>query len=237
MTRSEDLQRFYDLIQQLRTAEGGGRHLIDCTKASGWPSHGVYFFFEDGEHREGGEPRVVRVGTHAVSAGSKTTLWNRLSAHRGAVGGSQPGGGNHRGSVFRLHVGNALIARGDFNGSGVTTWGIGGNAAKAVRQTEYRIEQAVSRYIGAMTLLWVAVAGEAGHTSDRKLIEANAIALLTNRRRAPLDPPSIGWLGNESPHPAIRESGLWNVQHVDDRHDPSFLNVLEGYVHASVGKA
>lgn len=233
MSRSDDLGRFYELIDRLRSTARGARLLGDCSKATGWPTHGVYFFFEDGEQREAGGPRIVRVGTHAVSAGSKTTLWNRLSAHRGTVGGSQAGGGNHRGSIFRLHVGKALLARDGFDGQTAATWGVGASASKAVRQAEYPIELAVSRYISAMPVLWVSVPGNPGTTSDRKLIEANAIALLTNRRREPIDPPSPGWLGRLSRHPAIRESGLWNVQHVDERHDPAFLNLLEGYVRST----
>ncbi len=233
MSRYEDLERFYELIDRLRGATGGTRTLRDCSKATGWPTHGVYFFLEHGEQREVGGPRIVRVGTHAVSAGSKTTLWNRLSAHRGTVGRSQAGGGNHRGSIFRLHVGKALLAQGGFDDQAAATWGIGASAPKAVREAEYPIEQAVSRYICAMPVLWVGIPGDAGTTSDRKLVEAHAIALLTNRGREPSDPPSPGWLGNLSPHPAIRESGLWNVHHVDERHDPAFLDVLEGYVRPS----
>lgn len=227
------LERFYALIDRLRGATGGARLLRHCSKVPGWPTRGVYFFFEDGEQSEGGQPRIVRVGTHAVSVGSKTTLWNRLSAHRGTVGGSQAGGGNHRGSIFRLHVGKALLAQGGFDGQAAATWGIGASAPKAVREAEYPIELAVSRYICAMPVLWVGIPGDAGTTSDRKLIEANAIALLTNRGREPIDPSSPDWLGNLSPHPAIRESGLWNVHHVDERHDSGFLNVLEGYVRSS----
>jgi hypothetical protein len=47
-------------------------------------SRGIYFFFEEGELREDGkERRVTRVGTHAVGAGAKTSLWSRLRTHRG----------------------------------------------------------------------------------------------------------------------------------------------------------
>jgi hypothetical protein len=230
MSRVDDLARFYELIDRIRSAAGGARLLGNCSKATGWPTQGVYFFFEDGEQREVGGPRVVRVGTHAVSAGSKTTLWNRLSAHRGTIGGAKAGGGNHRASVFRLHIGKALLARGEFDQKAAARWGVGASAPKAIHEAEHPIELAVSKYICAMPVLWVGVPGDAGTTSDRKLIEANAIALLTNLGCEPIDPPSPGWLGNFSPHPAIRESGLWNVHHVDEHHDPAFLDVLEGYV-------
>jgi hypothetical protein len=42
------------------------RMLADCTGRDGWPRHGVYFFFEGGENRADGSPRVVRVGTYAL---------------------------------------------------------------------------------------------------------------------------------------------------------------------------
>ena len=90
MSRIDDQERFYDLIDRLRSAVGGPRLLRDCSKATGWPSHGVYFFFEDGEQREVAGPRIVRVGTHAVSVGAKSTLWNRLSAHRARHNTEEP---------------------------------------------------------------------------------------------------------------------------------------------------
>jgi hypothetical protein len=231
--RRRDLDRLYELIAVLSQREGGTRLLRDCSKATGWPSQGVYFFFEPGETREAGEPRIVRVGTHAVSTGSHTTLWNRLSAHRGALGGSRPGGGNHRGSIFRLHVGRALINRDGIDSPGATTWGVGSSAAPEIFDAEYDIEQRVSAHIGSMPLLWIAVAGEAGTASDRKLIEANTIALLSNRDREAVDGASPNWLGRRSPHPAISQSGLWNVHHVEDTYDPSIVGVLSRYVDAT----
>src|SRR5688572_17482459 len=105
--RRADLDRLYRLLSELDDRVGGSRLLRDSVARSGWPARGVYFFFEPGEVREDGRiPRVVRVGTHAVSTGSKTTLWARLASHRGRTAG----GGNHRASVFRRHIGSALLA-------------------------------------------------------------------------------------------------------------------------------
>ena len=83
-----------------------------------WPPRGVYFFHESGEARSGtgGGPRVVRVGTHGLKSGSGSTLWDRLSQHRGS---SRSGRGNHRGSIFRLIVGIALAKRNDIPLPGV----------------------------------------------------------------------------------------------------------------------
>ena len=84
---------------------------------------------EDGEVRSdsGSGPRIVRIGTHALTTGSGTKLWSRLSQHRGQ---QKAGGGNHRGSIFRLIVGTAVMAR---NGHDVPSWGQGNNATAEVR--------------------------------------------------------------------------------------------------------
>lgn len=136
-------------------------------------------------------------------------------------------------SIFRLHVGRTLINRDGIDSPGTKTWGVGSSAKPEICAAEYDIEQRVSAYIGLMPLLWIAVAGEAGTASDRKLIEANTIALLSNRDRDAVDGASPHWLGRYSPHPAISQSGLWNVDHVDEAHDASFLDILERYVRAT----
>lgn len=55
--------------------------------------------------------RLTRIGTHAVSMGLSASLWNRLRTHRRAKSGTYEDGGNHRGSVFRKRVGEAMIDR------------------------------------------------------------------------------------------------------------------------------
>jgi hypothetical protein len=151
-----------------------------------WPARGVYFFREAGENRSdtGEGPRLVRVGTHALKAGGSTTLWERLSTHRGQL---RSGGGNHRGSIFRLIVGTALIAR---DGHKFPTWGEGPSAAKDIKVGEIELERAVSAVIRTMPFVWLSVDDEPGPASMRGKIERNAIALLSNFDKPPLDPPS-----------------------------------------------
>jgi hypothetical protein len=38
--------------------------------------------------------------------------------------------------------------------------------------------------------------------------------------------PSVSWLGRDANPAAIRESGLWNVNHVDDACEAEFLERL-----------
>jgi hypothetical protein len=222
-----DLARFYELLSKLEARPGQGMALAEYSARSNLPGRGVYFFFEPGEYRrqDPDRPRVVRVGTHAVSAGSKATLWSRIRTHRGA----RHGGGNHRASIFRRHVGAAMLARdGEFIGDH-PSWGVRSSASKAVRDSEATHERRVSEYLGRMSVLWVEVADEPGPDSERAYIERNAIALLSNELD-PLDPPSEAWLGRHSTREAIARSGLWNLNHVAERYDREFLDLLHARV-------
>lgn len=203
-----------------------------------WPGRGVYFFFEDGEYRSasGEGLRVVRVGTHALSARSNTTLWTRLSQHRGIV---RDGTGNHRGSIFRLLTGAAIKARD--NTEAPASWGVAadpGAAARklgmsrlAVKEDEAELERRVSDYIRCMPFLWVAVDDAPGPDSNRGVIERNSIALLSNYGKPSLDVASERWLGQYSDRERVRRSGLWNNNHVDEEYEASFLGVMENCVH------
>jgi hypothetical protein len=223
MKRLDDLKRFYDLLAVLNERSGGARLLSDCSGKLSWPKRGVYFFMEDGEARSqsGLGPRIVRVGAHALTPGSRTTLWQRLSNHRGS---NRSGGGNHRGSIFRLIVGTALINR---NGHRCPTWDDRRSSAPAV---EIALEREVSKAIGAMRFLWLSLNDEPGDQSERGYIERNAIALLSNYGKEPLDPASSTWLGLWCNRLRVRESHLWNNKHVDEDYESSFLDRLDALV-------
>lgn len=228
MDRLSDLRRFYAILATLKQRLGGTRLLSACDGRMDWPTRGVYFFFEPGEMRthSGEGPRLVRVGTHALASGSQTTLWKRLSQHQGTL---KNGGGNHRGSIFRLHVGTALVNRDAWAQAVAGTWGHGSSAGAAVRQAEQPLEQAVSQCIRRMPFLWLSVDDAPGPSSLRGVIERNAIALLSNYNSPaqPLDPPSLTWLGLHADRGSVRLSGLWNVNHVTETYDPIFLDLLE----------
>ena len=236
MDRLADITRFYALLARLEHRLGGKRTLAQCHGPMNWPDRGVYFFFENGERRSGsGEgARVVRVGTHALKPGAKSSLWGRLSQHRG----TGAGGGNHRGSIFRLLVGESLKGSGLFQE--VVSWDVGNNASHAANRLarsreeigalERPLEMAVSEHIRTMPFLWIAVEDEPGAGSHRGVIERGSIALLSSYGRPPFDPASSAWLGAQCGRERVRSSGLWNNNHVDENYDPVFLDVLEHYV-------
>lgn len=231
-TRIRDVDRLYELLCRLANGVGGTRQLGKATAKSKWPTRGIYLFFDPSEYRMSSpfSQRIVRVGTHAVSVGSKTTLWHRLRTHRGAANLT----GNHRGSIFRLHVGNALIAR-NFMNELFQNWGIGQSATKTIRYIEDEMEQLVSEYMGQMSVLWIDVDDIPGPDSDRAYLERNLIGLLSGPSGA-IDLASREWLGLQSPRQEISQSGLWNLNYLDYKYDPKMLDILDAYVDITIGK-
>lgn len=236
INRLDDVVSFYQLLDVLKTKIGGYQILSTCNGKMNWPRRGVYFFFEPGESRtnSGEGLRIVRVGTHALNTDASSTLWERLRQHRGQADGR----GNHRGSIFRGLVGEALIERNIPNP--LKSWRIGSHATAAAKElgiektafenAETPIEKAVTAYIGSFPFLWLAIDDEPGRRSDRGTIERNSIALLSNFVGDTLDAPSKKWLGHSSKSESVRRSGLWNQQHVDEAYDPAFLVLLARYI-------
>lgn len=232
MSRLEDIQKFYNLMQILEEKlrnqkDRGERILSQCEGNMGWPERGICFFFEPGEERttSGDGPRVVRVDTHAISSGSKTALWTQLSHHKG---NTRTGGGNHRDSDFRKIVGSSLIRK--YKTLSSNTWGKGTSVSKKVSKQERLIEQEVTNIIGQMPFLWLEVNDEPSENSHRAILQQNIIALLSNWDKEPIDPTSENWLGTYCPTENVKSSGLWNTEHVDTEYDPVFLAILEAYI-------
>jgi hypothetical protein len=237
-----DLERFYWLIDRLSRDTGGPHVLRDFSPSNIFPTSGVYFCFEPSERRAASENlRVVRVGTHRDRAGSQSTLWSRLHAHRGNKDGS---GGSRGGSIYRAHIGWSILARdgGPDQASvapratrreWITAWASLLTATSS-ETSDKLYERAISSSMSGISFTCVAVLDPSSKRSDRAYIERNAIALLSTVGRR-VDPPSSDWLGLKSPHPEVRTSGLWNVDHVGRQVDPRFLEILETYVDATCG--
>lgn len=243
MSRVDNLFRLYEILDRLEAACGAKRLLSELPPGRSLPRRGVYFFFEPGEVRSGSGagPRLVRVGTHALSTGSRSTLHQRLRQHAGNASGT---GGNHRGSIFRLLVGDALIARRDC--PACLSWTIGSDIGKAAERlsaeraalaiAEGPLEAAVSSYLGRLLVLWLPIEDEPGPDSLRGFIERNTIALASSFLGPIIDPPSPSWLGRFSGREKVRRSGLWNQNHVTDECDASFLDALEAMVDGAADK-
>jgi hypothetical protein len=155
----------------------------------------------------------VRIGTHGVSSGSKATLRDRLRTHFGTGGGL----GNHRASVFRLHVGEALIRKNNLR-ERFPNWGKGQAVERSIIGTERELERRVSEYISELQLQCIEVPDTANKNSARSKIERLSIALFTERL-VPVELPSRNWLGLYSAHDVIVRTGLWNVRDAGGKAD------------------
>lgn len=230
MTRLQDIKKFYELMDKLKSKVGPKRILDKCNGRMPWPDRGIYFFFEPGEERttSGTGLRVTGVGTHALSPRSKMTLWKKLLHHKGC---SKTGGGLHRASVFRKLVGFSLMTKREDLSS--DTWGKGSSTPREIRLQELTIEREVSNIIRFMPFLWLEVDDEPSKESKRAYLEKNIIALVSNWNKAPIDPSSDNWLGRYCPVEKVTGSGLWNDRHVDSEYDPASLDILENYINKS----
>lgn len=219
--RKSDIARAYRLFERISKSTGLRelKHLLKHDV----PKKGVYFFFDGNEETafSNSIPRLVRIGTHGVSAGSTSTLRTRLRTHFG----TQAGIGNHRASVFRLHVGRAIIEREGLQKL-FPHWGKGQSAKKTISQSEADLERQVSEYIGKLSVLYVPIIDESGVGSSRALIERQFIALFSENL-CPLETPSPSWLGRFSDKSTIRQTGLWNVRDVGSEYDPKFIRYFE----------
>lgn len=223
--RIVDLDRLYGWIDAERDA--GRAFPFAALSTSVVPKRGVYIFLDPTEQNfRRVASRVVRIGTHAVSEGSQASLRGRLRTHLGPVSEI----GNHRGSIFRLHVGRAMLETGRGHES-LPTWGEGQDAGSETKALEQAHEIAVSRYLQRLHVVLLEIDDEPSKNSMRARVEMQLIALFSDTMRT-IDLPTSDWLGLKSPVAPIRQSGLWNIRGVGGKYDPSgigsFASFLEG---------
>ena len=224
------MARLNHYAKRLWKAQNGGRRIAESSGRMSWPARGVYLVLDaDGRVSRSGMPRIARVGTHAVSIGSQSSLWNRLSTHRGTLAG----GGSHRSSIFRLHVGRAWT-RAVRSEQWPSSWAEGQSASRETRLGEAELETQVSRVIGAMRVLWLDIDDEPGAASERAYIERNLIGMVS---RAGLlwGGNWHGWLGRNAADWRIATSGLWNLNHVYSKPDEDFIERFAEAVAHTIG--
>lgn len=140
--------------------------------------------------------RMVRIGTHRED----DRFRSRIRQHYGNVHSL---GGNKNGSVFRKHLGGALLRKSNPEDSRLTYW------LTQDGPTFAAVEEMVSvKLRNDFTFSCVRVEQK----EERRALEKGLIALLA---QYPLDRPSANWLGNYAANEKIRQSGLWNTQNIE----------------------
>jgi hypothetical protein len=226
------LNEYYKLTRLLEKGEGQGTLVGSLQESKArLPARGLYQFVDPSEPAVGGLPgRVTRIGTHAVSAGAKSTLQGRINTHRGPKSGI----GSHRSSILRLHVGNA-IKRSAPKRWDVPTWSEGMTTAADIRAGEAKLEFEVSKYVGGHRVYWLEISDDPGPASDRAFLERNIIGLLSSANLLRRFSES-GWLGESSEDFRIALSGLWNLDHLFLKPHEAFIDVYKSYVESRVSK-
>lgn len=239
-TRPTALQELYAKFGELQEHTDGPYYLSECDGHQNWPDRGIYLFFSHDSDLVNDPPSewtVARIGTVGVSKGSSNTLWNRLRQHRGNLRGKYSGGGNSRGSIFRLHVGASMIERDGLHDD-YPLWGKkhadwpGDVDTTSVREQEHQLEQRVSEYIGSMPFLVLNVPGEPGPQSDRAYIEQRLISTFSYNHRTH-DLGGSDRLYSESPRPEIFRSRLWNINHVEGFASADVVHDVDKYIEST----
>lgn len=162
------------------------------------PRSGLYVVFEPAEivrWRAKMVSRPVRVGINTVDG----RLRQRMSKH---YGNPNAPGGERRQSVFRRHVGGALLRKENPENPQLEHW-LGGHGQFP------DLEARVSTWLREHTCFRCIRVDSAEERCD---LEKGLIALFA---QLPLGKPSAEWLGRHAANSNVRESGLWNSDHVD----------------------
>lgn len=197
------------------------------------PNNGIYFFYEDGEHwgHGGRKPRVVRVGTHKDgNFRSRIAEHFLLDERRMNFDAMKPA--PHERSIFRKHLGAALLNK--HSDPYLAVWNNIDFTPRATRDQHGHLrdivkEKAIESEITALLrehffFRYVVVAQESLRMGisgiEKKLI--GTVAQCSECRSSHV------WLGNQSPRPQIRGSGLWLIHHLKaPTLSPAEMNFLE----------
>ncbi len=166
------------------------------------PPDGLFAIFDIGEHAHGGN-RIVRLGAHRAAGG----LFHRIQEHLD--------GDNKDRSILKKAIGRAILNR--RHDPFLRDWNIDLTSRKSREQLASRIDRGrlreIEAEVSAYIRRWFRVTAIPLHdpTSREQCLRriVGALAKCEECRA------SVDWLGNWSPDPKIRDSGLWHSQHLD----------------------
>lgn len=180
--------------------------------AKSLPKNGIYFFYENGEQCEIGgmiTDRIVRIGTHHADNRFRDRIRNHYK-------------GNKNSSVFRTHMGSAIINRNGTSIININEW------MKHMTPTNNDLEELITKYFKEnFRFRCISVESE----NERLYLEERLIATLSHGNY----PPSNHWLGHFAERKEISNFGLWNVQHTNSKNimNEKALNLLREKINSS----
>jgi hypothetical protein len=172
---------------------------------------GIYIFFERGELVNlGGQSfdRIVRIGTHK----GDSRFPGRIRQH---YGNKNSLSGNKNGSVFRKHVGGALLRQKGPADPRLKDWLT--QDGPTFREVEENVSQTLRDNFTFSCF-------RVDTKEDRLCLERALIAQLA---QYPLGSACDSWLGRHADSGKIRQAGLWNTQQIDA--DPMTLEEFKRF--------
>ena len=158
------------------------------------PRDGICFWYEEGEIREGQGLRITRVGANRAPGCLHDSVKNHYELNR-------------EGSIFRKHLGGALMARDGEAASEIKEWGKARRSERFNDQKFHQYEARVTVEVKRGTYRVLNV----DNAHERRQLKEKLIAIFSHCNHCR---PSKEWLGNHAYRNKIRQSGLWNVRHV-----------------------
>ncbi|MCL4417807.1 MAG: hypothetical protein M1371_10250 [Actinobacteria bacterium] len=182
------------------------------------PDNGIYFFYENGEiwGHGGNKPRIVRVGTHK-DGNFKSRIKGHYLLNETRMNFNSLVPPPHDTSIFRKNIGRVLL-----NMAGdeyLKIWDMDfikktdriKNAHLRDIDKEKKIESEVSRILREnFSFRFIIIENQQNRMGSAGL-ESCLIGTIASCTYCK---PSENWLGKYSPVDKIRESGLWQVQHL-----------------------
>lgn len=205
-----------DLCQAVHKAVRALPRVTYPFERSDLPRDGIYFFLEAGEwDSHTGDERIVRVGTHRNG-----NFRSRISEHylldkNLDIVADRPAPKDR--SIFRKNLGRAWIRKQGIEN--LEVWNIDFTTRRNRREHAHRRDVAVEREVEdkvsallreRFSFAWVPVTDEAERIGGGGF-EGRLIGTLAQCSACTGSP---GWLGRHSPEARIRNSGLWQVQHL-----------------------
>jgi len=159
------------------------------------PKNGLYFWYEEDELGHGGKQRITRVGTHKKQG----RLQARINEHFGGV---------REGSVFRKHLGGTLMRLNTEPEAEVKAWYEKRKENPRFNDPKFKYyEEGVTKQAEDSSYRVLRV----DDSNERLQMEEKLIALFSHCETCC---PSKKWLGNHAYRKEIRDSGLWNINHI-----------------------
>jgi len=185
------------------------------------PTSGIYVFFEHGQQilfQNEMADRIVRSGTHRMDRRLRTRIRNHFGNVNSLLG-------NKNGSVFRKHLGGALLRKEDPDDPRLACWEEQG--CRCCKDFEETVSQELRDNFTFSCF-------RADSSEDRLKLKSGLIALFATQ---PLGLPSGDWLGWHTRDKKISFSGLWNIRDVDALPlTPEQFNLLERLVKTTLAE-